>query len=240
MQRWLFLTILVCTCVSSVKASDIQTAKSELYAFQNIIALQDEFISGGSGSGVLGSLGWVSGGGTASITTSLPPNIGILQRATGTTPGTIARMQLNTSSFLLSTSYNYDQIWIARAVSIDSDIAIRIGTSADWTVDPPSHGVYLEKLYADTNWFCVSRRNGSTETRVDTGVAVSTNFFKFRTIFTTGVGSLLYINDVLVCTITTNLPNQLITPGSQVINQTTDSKAIWHDYFQINVTGPIR
>lgn len=56
----------------------------------------------------------------------------------------------------------------------------------------PIYGFYVEKLSTDTNWFCVARKIGGIQTRVDTGVAAVTDgsYHSFQLIYA-GAGALV-------------------------------------------------
>jgi hypothetical protein len=58
--------------------------------------------------------------------------------------------------------------WSLLLTQADTNILVRVGVASEMTSDPPTDGVYFEKLAADTSWFRVGRASG-TSTRDDTG-----------------------------------------------------------------------
>jgi len=84
-----------------------------------------------------------------------------------------------------------------------------IGTAT--AANPPTDGIYFEKLAADTNWFLVCRKDGAppTQTRVDTGVAANNAFegrelFRLRRVDATTIGATVGSGSEV--TSTTNIP----------------------------------
>lgn len=218
-------------------ASSISTQQGYLYPYQSSMQLQDEFITGGTSSGTIGNLGWVSAG-TVSGQPSEVNRPGIFRIDTGAVSGTQARISFPNSS-AYDPTLPAGLIWIARLNTNDANTTLRIGAGSSVAGNPPNNGYYFEKLDADTNWFCVSR-SASVQTRTDTGVAVSTNFVTF--VINATSSSISYsINGVSVCgAITTNITSAMISPYMFIINSTAASKNVDIDYFQMLYYGLTR
>lgn len=224
------------TQAATVKIANVPV---NLYGYKTAVGMQDEFISGGTGSGTIGSLGWIFSGGSISYTTSEVNNIGLLRRDTTAVINTITRIGLNASvNEAISLSTPLHLIWVYRLNTNDADTTVRFGAANSFAGNPPLNGVYIEKLNADTNWFCVSRAAG-VETRTDSMVAVSTSFITLQ-ITRNSNGLLFYLNNVQVASITTNIPTAFIVPGNHIINSAAAAKTMDIDYFQLQITGLLR
>jgi len=119
-----------------------------------------------------------------------------------------------------------------QVVDNDSDAQYRIGLANASLGDPPDDGIYFEKLAADTNWFAVTR-GSSTQTRTDTGVAVSTSFASFR-IHRKSSGSQVCFSvngSVEVCN-TANIPSASMVFFAQSDTATTAAKNLRVDYVE--------
>ena len=232
------LTLIVCMLMSStVWADSITVPQSTLYPYQNTIELQDEFLSGTTSSP--GSLGFSLLGGTTTLLTSVTNRLGIYRRDTTAVISTVTAIFLYNSGLAVDPSNSSQLTWIVRLNTNDVNTTIRIGTMNAVNGNPPTHGNYLEKLDADTNWFCVTRAGG-VQTRVDSTVAVTTNFDTFnRTTNSSGVQ--FNINNVNVCSvITTNIPTTFVVPAVHIINSAAASKTFDVDYFQLRILGLVR
>lgn len=201
--------------------------------YKREVFLSDEFLTGTTSSGAVGALGWTIAG-TPNLVASTPSNIGIFQIATGGVSGTQARIVFPANPAIDPSAVS-ELVWVARLNTNDANVTARFGAQNNVALDPPAHGIYFEKLDADTNWFAVTRDNG-TQTRTDTGVAVTTGFATFTwTRLQSGVQ--FQINGTLVATHTTNIPVTFISPALWLINSAAASKSADFDYFQYSATG---
>lgn len=236
---WFFI-ILLCGLPISFLAfgSDMQTQQNPLYPYRSSIFLQDEFASGTTASGQIGELGWnVSAGTTTFPASPFTNRIGILRRDTGAVSGTIATIQLyqGSSTFLFG-SLNQSHTFETRLNNNDANTTVRYGVFNAIGANPPTEGIYLEKLDADTNWFCVTRA-GAVQTRTDSTVAVNTSFNQFGFVRNSS-GVTFTINNSPVCgTHTTNISAAGMNPGAQIINSAAAAKTFDFDYYQLIVTG---
>lgn len=129
--------------------------------------------------------------------------------------------------------------FVVRLNTNDTDTAVRVGDFQSAQNDPPSSGDYFEKLYADTNWFYVTRSGGTqTGSRTDTGIAVSTNWITFRINRASDSSIDFYINGTLIGSQTANIPTAVaLNPGLHIVNQAAASKTIDIDYAKILIAG---
>lgn len=210
------------------ETSSLQTPQSTLYSYHNTIVLQDDFIGGGILNGSVGQLGW-SVAGSITSQNSVANYIGIVRLDTTGVSGTPARLNFQSSS-MFDSATPYSSLWITRLDTNDANTTIRIGAANSVAGNPPNDGIYIEKLDADTNYFCVTR-SASTQTRTDSGIAVTTNFTELSRVVT-ATSVLFYINGVLVCTHTTNIPTVFTSPFVYIINSAAALKSISIDYFE--------
>ncbi len=205
-------------------------------AFPAAVTLQDHFMTGATTNGTIGELGWSASGGSLTLVGPEAGRPGIVRRGTGTTSGTISSMQLRSSSTVMLTSEMFDLRWAIRVGTADANTRVRLGTMFLPTNDPPSFGVYLEKLTTDTTWFTVTRAS-DIETRTNTGVTVDSAWItlRIRRIDGTTVG--FTVNNGTEITHTTNVPTGITLPGAQVVNAEAANKTIDIDWFRLDLTG---
>jgi hypothetical protein len=103
-----------------------------------------------------------------------------------------------------------------------------------------SNGFYFFASNASANWVCKTAKAG-TRTTTDSGVPLTTNMARFKIVATTS-SALFYINDVLVVTHTTNIPDQVtqtinicVSIQSQTTNY-TGTRSIYIDYLGSQTT----
>lgn len=222
---------------SCLYASDVRQPQSTLFDFRSTAALQDDFITGDSGSGIIGALGWGSAG-TISATGPFTNRPGVVSFDTSAVINTIARIgQFGTNTF--SGTPPHKLTWLARLNTNDANTTIRIGASSSFVANPPVSGSYFEKLDADTNWFCVTR-NSNVQTRTDSTVAITTSFDNFS--YTKNSSGVQFsINNVNVCgLINTNVTSGNLGMGAHIINSAAASKSFDVDYAELILQGLVR
>lgn len=222
---YILLIILSTICSSLSYASDLKSRSSSLYPYQSGVEYQDDFL-GSIGTGIFG----VFNGASANIG-GLASRPGILRRDTSAVINTVAGISLGQGGSMLSPSDEHIVLWIQRLNTNDANTTVRIGSYDSPVLNPPVDGIYFEKLDADTNWFCVTRAGG-VQTRVDSTVAVTTNFVTFQ--YTRNSSGVIFkIGSSNVCgTMTTNIPTAGLRPSGQIINSVAASKTYDLDYFQ--------
>lgn len=222
-----------------VWGSDLQIQQSKLYPYKSIIEIQDDFIGGNTISGSIGVLGWLSNGTLTASSASTTNRMGVVQIDTTAVINTPARINFGQNSFVYDPSNPYSLLWALKLDTNDANTTFRFGASNPVQNNPPTHGIYIEKLDADTNWFCVTRAGG-VQTRTDSTVAVDTNYHTF-TITRTSSGVVFSIDNTSVCgTHTTNIPTTFIDPVVYIINSAAASKTATIDYFQLRIYGIVR
>lgn len=213
--------------------------QSTLYPFKNSISVQDDFVSGVNGSGAIGTLGWNVAGTTSNLG-SETNRIGLIRKDTSAVISTTSYLTLGGSSVTIDPANPHSITWLARLNTNDANTTIHLGASNSGFTAAPTHGIYFQKLDADTNWFCVTRAAG-VQTRTDSGVAVTTSFANFS--YTRNSSGVFFlINGVSVCAspITTNIPTTFLDPIAVIVNSAAAAKTFDVDYFQLAISGLVR
>lgn len=200
--------------------------------------ISDEFASGATlSSGQIGSLGWMSGGCTSSVSAEAN-RPGIVRLDTGTTANAQCAIWTRQSagSGIVQGASLFDALWYVRLNTNDANTLIRVGMSDNCGAGT-FEVAYFEKLAADTTWFRVTRL-GATETRTNTTIATSTAWVKFRVRRTDANTIGFTIDANAEQTNTTNTPAGTLQPCMYIDNNTAASKTVDVDYFRLklNVT----
>lgn len=236
MKKFLLLLIVLLSCPITGQAGQLlmPPQSNGLYDYRTGIELQEEFLSGSTSAGQIGSLGLGALNGSTTSIVSETMRYGLLRRDTSATINTIATLVLYPgSSNAIDPSLVHTIRWIVRLNTIDGNTTQRIGALNSTIGNPPSDGIYFEKLDADTNWFCVTRSSG-TQTRTDSGIAVTSTFKNFL-YQRTASGVNFLIDNVLACTHTTNITSNYVNPATQIINSVAAAKTHDHDYFELKI-----
>lgn len=212
-----------------------------LYDYRQMFTLQEEFIGGIASSSNAGILGWTTAG-TLAVQSSEAQRPGIYRFSTGAVINTITRLSPH-SSTSFDSSLPHRITWIARVNQVDTDTQVRFGAGSSVAGNPPTNGIYFEKLGADVTWFCVIRASAATVIRIDSGVNVSTNFTIFHYVYEPALTRItFYINDQVVVqqTVTPvfNVPG--IAPYGFLINLAAADKSMDIDYFHMVGQGIVR
>lgn len=137
--------------------------------------ISDDFYAGSGESGEGGSLNWSLTNGTISNVNNEANHPGMILLRTSATANQICSLHLgaNTASTLIRFD-EWDRMrWIFAPVTNSADCIYQVGMMSAFGALAPAHGVWLEKLAADANWFFVCAKN-SAQTRLNTGVAFGT------------------------------------------------------------------
>lgn len=207
-----------------------------LTQYQTTVALEDDFLTGLSTSGNIGALGWNAAGTPGAGSAGIAEHPGILNLATGGSSATIARINMAGNAPFLPAA-QHSVLAIVRLNHNDANTTVRIGSSTGFATDPPSGGIYFEKLDADTNWFAVTRSAGTqTGTRIDTGIATDATTFHTFTYLRTAAGVVFLIDNVqVVGPLTSNIPTAGVGVGIFLINSAASSKTLDIDYIRFEM-----
>lgn len=201
------------------------------------IDIFEEFMMGLLTSGNIGDLGWGLMGTAPTYIASVANHNGIRQLPTTTTSGAISALWLGSAhnnDVILQTNL-CDFTFVVRLTDITSDTAFVGAMDAMGTAvgNQDRYGFeYIDS--SDTYWMMVTG-TGSASTRTATSVTVTANtWYKLRVVRTaTGVD--YYINDSLVGTITTTLPDTALSFGFHIQTNTTVAKYLQCDFFRMTL-----
>lgn len=193
---------------------------------------QDDFLVSSTESGEIGDLGWIVVGTstTGTLVNGTASHPGIMQIASGAASGNISAFQLGTAHVFAS---DVDQFLAIVRIPTITQVKARIGwMQSPGSADGGTHGIYLEfdsTLIA--NWAAVTR-SASTETRSDTGIAVTaTNWYQLEA-RRSGANWIFHVNNVQVATNSANVPAGtagafgFVAETSEAVTKTLDC-----DYF---------
>lgn len=208
------------------------------------VTLVDEFAFASTETGELGELGWSFTNGTANLAGGPEDgHPGIVSRASSAVSGAIASTYPGGGG--TAVSIRVDQVdemtWIVKPATAGADFDVRFGISSDLTSATPTHGVYFERLAADTNWFGVTR-TGGVETRTPTGVALAASWFKlkFRRISATSIGFTVNGGTEVVATANVPAGNATVTFGFQITPTTASARTVNVDFFALKMVPQVR
>lgn len=143
--------------------------------------MRDDFQIGTTVGGAIGELRWTNINTAIIQQTSETNHPGIIRASSNVASGVCLKPSGGrTDQFLFADSF--DMFFIFRANGTLANSTNRFGIflfSTAETNNPPTDGIFFERLGADTNWFGVTRA-ASTQTRTNTAVAANNNFMRFR------------------------------------------------------------
>lgn len=201
--------------------------------------LDDDFMSASTTTINFGQLGWTQAGGTATFVAGEAEHPGILRRECDTTGGTIAYMSLRgtPTTGLFLPAEDFDMTWIMRQVMNTSNTVFRFGLTSDPNSLSATHGIYIEKKAADTEWFGCCRATNS-ENRSDALATCDTNFHRFR-IWRSDASTISFsIDGAAAETETATIPTAALMPFAHVSNNSQNEDHQFDiDYFSLLITG---
>lgn len=200
----------------------------------------DEFISGLGASGQVGALGWTwtnANGGDVNINDSFKTGNILMKTDIGS--NAYVNVELKTVPKTVDPASSFDILWILELDLSVSGGDYRLGFSdrTELITGVPNNGIYIERLAADTNWFYVTR-SGASQTRSDSGVAISTGTLRRFRLRRKDASTISFsISGGSETDITTNIPTALGTIAIGVKSINTTAKTVKLDYFGLKITG---
>lgn len=197
--------------------------------------LVDEFLTSNTTTGNIGDLGWKFTGGSVANSVSTQNNPGLITRTSGTVANGVADLRLNATT--ASGGFRFDEFdenfWRHRLTGTTADFTIRFGFADNPTSNPGLHGLWFERLAADTAWFGVARNNG-VQSRTAALLAQDTNMhtFRIRRISATSVGFQIDRTGT-EAVLTTNVPDaaDVMAFVHQIIPTTVTARTCELDFF---------
>lgn len=145
------------------------------------VILKDDFTFASTESGEIGELGWSFTNGSANLITPEANHPGIVRRTSSAVAAAVASTYPGGGGTAVVVRWDHidDQTWIIRPATTDPDYDVRIGFFSDGTANPPSNGIYFERLAADTSWYGVTRASAS-QTRSAALAAFAADWIRLR------------------------------------------------------------
>lgn len=199
--------------------------------------LKDEFGTNTNGTPT-GELGWINGAGSQSIPAPTAGHPGQTTLSTGAASGTTAVFSLATNGVgIMLGNELFDMLFIAQISDTSSNSQYRMGLAGSVGSDPPSNGIYFERLTGDTSWFGVGRF-GAVQTRSSAVIAQDVNTWHTFRIRQNVAGTVLFSVDFgTEQSVATNVPNSTMNPFFQVRNSTGSAFTITVDYWELRILG---
>lgn len=204
--------------------------------------LTDDFLTGSLTSGSVGELGWTYNTVTYAayvLGEAGHPGIARFTIAAGNYGTARPHAAGANSPIIPADAFNLAFIMRFSSGYTDADLTLRFGLGNDPTANPPTNGIYFEKLAADAALYAVCR-NAGVETRTSLGTFVGSTWYYFRTrryndttiAFSIG----LETNGIPDVTIATNVPTAVLNPFIGV-GSAVGSKYLDIDAFQMQLIG---
>lgn len=214
---------------------------------ESTIELVEEFIGGGNAANTgYGTLGWrVNTAANVTAITSEAGRPGLRRVDTTATINTVTALVLGlaASVFDLLPAELFDVTWIVRPNQTTQQ-ELRVGLNGSITGSPATDGIYFEhdtnSATSTTNWVCVTRA-ASTSTATNSTVAVTAaQWFKLRIVRADATTIQFWIDGILRCTHTTNIPTAGVYVAAWIENLEAASKTVDLDFMRLRVRGLVR
>lgn len=201
--------------------------------------LADDFIAGSAETGEIGLLGWSFTNGSITKLNGIQGRPGVVRHTGSTIANQVCSFHL--ANAVGDTVCRFDEwdeatIVFKEAAGAQTDMSLQIGVMSALGNLTTTHGLYLEILPADSNYFVVCRNN-STQTRVDTGIARGTSWIKLQIRRVSATEVRFQINGASEVTITTNVPDaaDTLSFGKQSAQTGTTARNIDLDFASIKL-----
>lgn len=196
----------------------------------------EDFIIGSTETGEIGQYHW-------SFTSFgiVQPNVvnnhpGVIQTQSNSTIGSVNRLRLSSAdTATLTRQDQWSKIVLIFAPETSTfDFDWRYGLMNNSSSNPPTDGVYMEKLNTDTNYFVVTRA-ASVQTRTDSGVAAASGTYAKITMRKNGSNIDFFINDTFIAQHTTNIPGAStgLVPTQQQVPTAANARTCSLDAFYL-------
>lgn len=201
--------------------------------------LADDFIAGSAETGEIGLLGWSFTNGSITKLNGVQGRPGVVRHTGSTTANQVCSFYLaNTVGDTICRFDEFDEFTfiIKEAAAAQTDMSLQVGVMNALGNLTTTHGLYLEILPADSNYFLVTRNN-SAQTRVDTGIARGTNWAKVQARRVSATEVRFQVNGGSEVTVTTNIPDaaDTLALGKQSAQTGTTARNIDIDFASIKL-----
>jgi hypothetical protein len=145
-----------------------------------------------------------------------------------------------TSRFDFAATQNW--IFLIQADETSSSYSFKCGLSSDPETHPAAEEAVFEKATADTTWFYRTRASGTSSTRVDSAVAISTGWIAFKlrksgsTWYFSTASTLSGLTGATESSIATNIPAGASRPFCSSTAAVGGWKGMYWDYVRGQIT----
>jgi hypothetical protein len=210
--------------------------------------LVDDFLNGDTTGGAIGQLGWrlaAVGGGSVNYLDPTDAQLGgrsALYVVTGAVSGDLTAIGIGGSNVgMVDPESSWIMEWLFRPTTL-TNTTHRLGllNSAAITDNPPTNGIYVEKLTGETPFYGVCR-SGGVQTRTQLlAVPVSTDWYHLTIIRRPTSVEFQYRdmpNDFDGAVVSTNIPTVRLAPWAHVRTSTSSAMSMYIDAFQLTING---
>jgi hypothetical protein len=179
-------------CITGVDVGGTTTTIRDLNS-RTSACIWDEFIGGSLSAGQIGALGWQfvnnGSGGTLHSYQAIAGHPGVLQLQTPTSAGNQDQYLYlsNNGGDQFDLSETFDTTTIFQMVTNDNTSQMRLcvmkGTFASpvsSATNSPNDSICIEKVFADTSWFGITRAAGTADTRTAAIASCDTSWHYFE------------------------------------------------------------
>ena len=187
---------------------------------RSYVCFYDDFVSGSTASGHIGSLGWSAS--NSAYLSSPPGTFGVLRVNTGSTVNSNVNLMLQ-SGGVVEGNYGgttFDVMFRASSSTSTATVKFLWGLANSGTAQEADSD-YIGIAYnsaTDSNFTYVTRSGGGTENRVASGLAIDTAYHTFRIRSTTPGTVLFSIDGGTETSVTTAVPSARLLPEFQMQN----------------------
>lgn len=193
-----------------------------------VLDIQDDFVSGSTEAGEIGTWGWTPNGtGAPSHLDGIANHPGILSIPTGATTNQYTTISLRTGSVsyrMLATELDYFGYIINIPTITSIDVSIGFGANAIAQANLGGDSVYFSFTPGTSAfWRTVTRLAGAATTTASTVTVTAGNWYLLEAFRDTATGNWsFYINGALVTTHSATLPTAAVGP-TLYVNPTSDA-----------------
>jgi hypothetical protein len=203
-------------------------------------SVKDDFFVGSNTSSTIGELRWTLTNGSATAQAAEVNHPGIMRIATSAVINTFVSLRLSGgSTALVDPDDFFDLYWLVRVNTVDANTTVRLGLGNNSAGNPPTDGIYIEKLAADTSWFGVTRA-ASSETRTAALATVTAGWVKLRMrrVSATQIG--FTVDNAAEVLATATITGVASCALAQITNTAAADKTVDLDYFALAISGLTR
>lgn len=211
---------------------------------QSATIIKDDFTFASTETGEIGELGWSFTNGTANLVGAPEDqHPGIVSRASTAVADVVASTYSGGGGTAVAMRVDHldTMTWIVKPATAGADFTLRFGLFSDLTANPPTNGIYHERLAADTSWFGVTR-DSAVQTRSAALATFGASWFKLtmRRISATSIGFSVNGGTEVVQTANVVGGATAMVFGFQIIPTTAAARTVNIDFFSMKLAAQTR